>query len=288
MGKQLKEFLLALFSPEKSKFLNLQAQLKAGSWWNKLPQFLNLAKYTFNAMQQHDVLDYDPFYLHMTPAEVHPLVPQLPQGLSASGENLPVNLHSQRVNLESFRFLLDQLPSILSIEFSGKTRDPFENPDLLQMVDYACLYNGAESVIRTDGLRLGELIEPVLKSNLHTLVINMVAHRPSSYGLLSGQPLTQFVSLLNNVKTLLRRKQFYRSKLSVELRMTIDLHNYHEIPDMIYFVKDLGANGIHLDNYLPRDITLKSDRSLYRHHPDMVKYLREIEKVYSSESGFKV
>ena len=288
MGKLSKEFLQSLFLSGKSKFQNLQASIKSGLWCNRLSQFLNLVNYTLNALQHPDMLNYGPFYLHMTPAEVHPLVPQSLLELPSNGSGSPLNLPSQRVNLSSFRFLLDQLPSILCIEFSGKAHDPFEHPDLLQMVDYAFHYNGAESLIHTDGLRLDEFTDAILKSKLRTLVINLIAHRPSSYGLLSGQPFALFVTILENVKVLLHRRRSCRSKLSVELRMTIDLHNYHEIPAMIYFAKDLGVNALHLDNYLPRDITMKSDRSLYRHQPDMVKYFREIEQVYSSESGFKV
>lgn len=251
-----------------------------------MPQFLNLARYTFQSLQQDNVLDYDPFYLHVTPAEVHPLVPKgnAPSRIEASVSCMM----GQKIGLESFRFLLDQLPSVLSIEFSGQTRDPFENPELLQMVDAAFRFNGAESTIYTDGLLLGHYIDEIVKSRLHTVVINMVAHRPSTYGLMSGKPLSQFVSILKNVEALIERKKFYRSKMAVELRMSVDVHNFQDIPAMIQFAQDLGADGIHFENYVTPDGGEKSDRSLYGHNSHIVQYLKELSQLYKSDENFVI
>jgi len=286
MGKQPKDLLEAFLSSTKQKYEGLRGTSQGGKWWTRVPQLLNLARYTLNSLQQDSVLDYDPFYLHITPAEVHPLATKThtPSRVDASASCL----YGNRIGLESFQYLLDQLPSVLSIEFSGQINDPLKNPELLQMVDYAYRYNGAESTIYTDGLLLGGLIDDMVKSRLHTIIINMVGHRPSSYSFISGQPLTQFMTILNNVKALLEHKKFFRSKLSVELRMTVDVHNFQEIPAMIQFAEDLGADGIHFDNYLSPDGTKKSDRSLYSHQQAVVRYMKEIENLYTGNEKFSV
>jgi MoaA/NifB/PqqE/SkfB family radical SAM enzyme len=294
MGIQPKELLAALLSPTQSLPGRFRGAVRGGHWWTRIPQLLNLAKYKLTTMhttlQKDSVLDYDPFYLHITPAETHPLATKSPT--PSRIEASMACMLGQRIGLESFRFLLDQLPSVLAIDFSGEHNDPLENPELLDMINYAYRFNGAESTIYTDGLQLEQWSDALVKSSLHVLVINMVGHRPSSYSLMSGQPLAQFVTILNNVKTLLERKKFYHSNLSVELRMTIDVHNFQEIPAMIQFAQELGVDGIHFDNYLapnsPGKSEGKSDRSLYSHHMQIVRYLQEIEQLYAGNTQLTI
>lgn len=281
------------------------AKHKGSPFWNKLPRILNLARTRLQLDLGNEVLDYEPIHLHINPAELHPLavsrpdVPAITEGFSpftgqvrmsmpafgqTEGVNLPTEVPApslpamQKLALENFRFLMDQVPAVRTIEFSGKDRDPLENPDLPKMVDYAGRFNGAESTVYTDGLLLGRYTDDLLKCRLHTLVIRMHSHRPSLYALMTNQPLQQFVQIRDNVERLLARKRELKSLLEIELLMTVDIHNYREIPEMIRFCESLGVDGIRFENYLSPEPGKPSDRTLYRHQPNVMKFLDGLKR----------
>lgn len=310
MGKQRQDkasgfFGRAIFSSLMSVADQVGVRHKSSPFWNKLPRILNMARTRLQLDLKQEVLDYEPIHLHINPAELHPvadttgyslpdanvfsplsrqmemgspaLKPQ--QGALPSGEHhslAPVSL--QRLALENFRFLMDQVPAVRTIEFSGKRNDPLENPDLAKMVDYANRFNGAESTIYTDGLLLGPYIDELLKCRLHTLVVRLHSHRPSLYALLTNQPLQQFVQIRDNVARLLKRKQELKSTLEIEFLMTVDIHNYRQIPEMIQFAESMGVDGIRFENYLSPEVGQQSDRTLYRHQPNVVKFLEGLKR----------
>jgi hypothetical protein len=195
----------------------------------------------------------------------------------------------QRMALESFRFLMDQVPAIRTIEFSSKDHhDPLESKDLVKMVDYANKFNGTESTIYTNGLLLKPFTDELLKSRLHALVIRIHAHRPSLYTLLSGQPLTQFVIILDNLRYLLQRKHELKSLLEIELCMMVDIHHYKQIPEMIRFAEELGVDGIRFENYLTPNSNQKSDRTLFSHQTNVKQFLTELQNTILKTSRLLV
>lgn len=262
-----------------------------GPFWNKLPRILGMGRIRLQMDAYNEVLDYEPIHLHINPIEVHPMdFSQLPNdplaGLfdkddaeSAETEYVPGKPMAnamQKLALENFRFLMDQVPAVRTIEFSGRQHDPLENPDLSKMIDYAHRFNGAESTVYTNGLLLGSFTDELLKSRLHRLVIQIHAHRPSLYALMANQPLSQFMEILENIRYLMARKRELKSPLEIELSMSVDIHNYRQIPEMIRFAEELGVDGIRLDNYLGEDPAVRSDRTLYRSQQNVVKFLESV------------
>lgn len=234
------------------------------------------------APQFANLLDPEPVHLHITPCDVHPIVTAIAQrthAMTQTGQGIlegvteriacPAKLTSipmqENMELASFQYLIEQFPAVRTIEFSGAT-DPFRNSDLLAMVVDAHQINGAESTIVTDGLLLHIFMQDILKSPLRTLAVKMYAHRPSDYARLSGNPASQFVQIRDHVAFLLQQRNQSNSELKIELRMTVDLHNIRQLPDMIFFARDLGVDGVRFENYLSPLPGQPSDKTLYSHH----------------------
>lgn len=264
----------------------------AGPFWNKLPRLLNLACSRMNAQQYGDVLDYEPIHLHVNPAETHPLLQPLLQpsdgsafsgSLSQSEEAIAQSTNQstaspQRLAVDNFRFLLEQVPAVRTIEFSGTNRDPLENPDLLKMVDYARKFNGAESTIYTDGLLLSSFVDPILKSRLKTLSIRMHAHRPSEFALLTKKSPHCFVKLRDHVALLVARKKTLASSVEIELCMTVDIHNFRDMPEMIRFAEDIGVDALRFENYLSDCGSVRSDRTLYTNQIPVRRFMNQLRQ----------
>jgi MoaA/NifB/PqqE/SkfB family radical SAM enzyme len=271
--------------------------------WNKLPQLLNLAHYRMRPHQQEDVLDYEPIHLHVTPCDTHPLIAAMqsrfknpadasqihssPENPQAESGNKAGKLPGQWMEFENFRFLLEQIPAIRTLEFSGKT-DPFRNADLLRMVDTASRFNGAEATIHTTGFLLGMFIDSILKSRLQTLVVHIYGHRPSSYGMMSGESPTRFVAIRDNVARLAARKRVLGSAVEIVLSMVVDLHNFRQIPEMIRFAEELGVDGIRFENYLSPEPGKFSDRTLLTSQAPVVQFMQELESTIIPTSRISV
>ena len=246
----------------------MQKPVKSGPLWNKLPQLLNLARYRMLSRQQDSVLDYEPLHLHINPLECQPHL-NLPQSVPESAE-------ASRLDKETFRFLLEQVPTIRTIEFSCRKADPLEMSDLFRLVDYAYQFNGTESTIVTEGWHLASRMEDILSSRLATLVIPLAAHRPSQYALMSGRPLQHFVTLKNMIEELVLRRKTENPNLEIELVMQVDIHNYQEIPDMIRFAETLGVNGIRFENFYSPELDPRCERTVFTDHRPILRYLEEL------------
>lgn len=278
---------------EKTKRVSAVSSVsEGGPFWNKLPSLLNMARSRMKSELRGDVLDYEPIHLHVNPVETHLLPTSVtPTGPEHFSKTFAPDLYSlpqahtqQPLILDNFHFLLEQVPAVRSIEFSGKDRDPLENPDLLKMVDYAVKFNGADCTIYTDGLSLESWADDILKSRLHTLVIRLYAHRPSLYTLMSHQPLNRFVEIKRGLEHLIQRKQLLKSKVEIELCMTIDIHNFREMPEMIQFAEALGVNGLRFENYLSPSGNARTDRTLYTSQKPVMRYLKELKQTVVQSS----
>ncbi len=264
--------------------------------WNRLPQLLNLARYRMQPAQSEELLDYEPIHLHVFPCDAHPLLTAMQahvhgrHGVLLDSENQRQTASSPNaqeeaetgpstkiLSLTNFKFLLDQVPAVRTIEFSGKT-DPFQNPELMAMINTGYKVNGAEITVVTDGLMLDGAINEIVCSNLHTLVVRLHSHRPSLYALLTENSPERFVALLNNVQQLVKQKKSMNSQLEIELQITLDLHTFREIPEIIRFAEELGVDGIRFENYFSPKTGTPNDRTLYSHHTQVVRYLRELSR----------
>lgn len=241
--------------------------------WRKIPHLLNVFQYKLHPEQRgDDSLDYEPIHLHVTPAEIQPggSVWMQPASNLQAGHGV---VSKNELKPENFRFLLEQVPAVRTIEFSGQV-DPFHCPYLLQLVEVAYKFNGAESTIYTDGTLLADAIESLVKSHVHTLVIRIHGHKPSQYARLTELPPSRFLQIHNNIVNLLQRRQQTKGALEIELCMTVDLHNFRDMPEMIQYAQELGVDGLRFENYLSGNPIRKSDRTLYTDQPPVMKFLQ--------------
>lgn len=188
-----------------------------------------------------------------------------------SDENL-----SSALTPGNFRALLEQIPTVRTIAFTGLP-DPLQNPHLTELIAIAYRFNQTESTVYTDGLLLEPWIDPLLESPLTCLALGIIAHRPSHYARLTGRPLTDFIRIRDIALRLIARKRKREAPLTVDLCMTVDLHNFRDMPDMLAFAESLGVDGVRFENYLSPEPGKKSDRTLYTHQTSVMKFLHWME-----------
>lgn len=243
---------------------------------NELPRLLNLVHYQMKAEQGQptgEELDYEPIHLHITPSEVHPIIAAITEKTNHLNPQAPKALN-QELELENFRFLMEQVPAVRTIEFSGR-QDPFRNADLIAMVNYAHKYNGAESTVFTDGFLLNIFADQILKSSLRSLVVRLYEAKPSQYSRMSGFSPSRFVNIRDNLARLVQRKKALGSQVEIEVSFCIDIHNFREMPAMLKLAEELGVDGVRFENFLSPDPSVRSDRTLVSDMAPVVKYLKE-------------
>lgn len=259
----------------------MQKTTKSVPLWNKLPQLLNLLRYRLLFPQRESVLDYEPLHLHINPLET--LVNSCVPSTVETGAN-PLN----QLDLNSFRFLLEQVPTIRTVEFSCQKADPLAMADLFHLVDYAYRFNGAESTIVTEGWHLASRLSDILSSRLAMLVIPLAAHRPSQYSRMTGRPLQHFVTLKGMIEELAQRKKAENHSLEIELVMQVDVHNYLEIPVMIQFAKKLGVDGIRFENFYSQLLDSKEERTIFSEHTSIIRYFEALRETVIPDMGVPV
>jgi hypothetical protein len=241
------------------------------AWWKRLPSLLNIWQYHKQLSMESDTLTYEPIHLHVSMQSA----PASVAGIEArEGEPGTIQVLNQTLTPEHFRFLLEQIPAIRTLSFSGPP-DPFQNPHLMQLVGMAYKFNQAESTIFTDGQRLQRWIDPILQSPLAYLVVKLEAHKPSEYWRLSGRPPAEFVQAQEQLKALLERRKLSKSSLVIDICLTVDIHNFRNMPQMLAYAQELGVDGVRFENYLSSG--QGSDRTLYRQQKAVSKFMKQMQ-----------
>lgn len=157
---------------------------------------------------------------------------------------------ARRLDPQSFEFLLAQVPTIESLEFSG-WGDPLDNPHLFALLQQAKAFNGIHTTVLSPGLVPKALYRPLFLSSLDVLAINLISHKPSSYGVVTGQSSSVFPTLLRGVEDLVLVKAHYpKTSVAIELRFTVDPLQLEDIPAMIQLGIQLGVDSVRFENHL--------------------------------------
>jgi len=239
------------------------------AWWQHIPSLLNVWEYHKQLSQESETLNYEPIHLHISmksaPASVAGRAPE---------QNDPglTQVLGQTLTPEHFRFLLEQVPAIRTLVFSGPP-DPFRNQHLMELVNLAYKFNQTETTIYTSGHRLQSWAESILQSPLACLVVQLSAHKPSEYWRLTGRDPSEFVRTQQQLKGFLERKKAANSSLVVDICLTVDIHNYKTMPEMLAYALELGMDGVRFENFQPEH---GSDRSLYRQQAPVVRFLKRM------------
>ncbi|MEB3285981.1 MAG: hypothetical protein VKJ04_00605 [Vampirovibrionales bacterium] len=268
---------------------------KAKGWkklphWKKIPQWINRFWFLVKSQptRHEDYLDYDPFYLRIfTNQRYNAYGDQFYLKTLRNDKQLFQRLNQKEMDLETFKLVLEQVPAVRTVEFSGRG-EPLLNPDLLSMIQYAHQFNGAETIVVTNGLLLQKNIHAILNSRLSQLCINLYGHKPSTYHQMSGLDAHNFVPMIENIKQLVSRKSAMGSHLKIIVSMTADVHTFRTIPEMIVLAHDLGVDGVVINNYLPDDPEIASERTLYSDQHIISEFFTAIESRIQSLENFEV
>jgi pyruvate-formate lyase-activating enzyme len=154
------------------------------------------------------------------------------------------------MTLETFRFLLDQVPWVKSVTFSG-WGEPLLSPDLWAMVDLAWERLGAPSTVVTNGLLIEDQLNTLIRSHVAEVHFSLKAHKPSLFGQLTGMHPQVHPQLIQNLQNLLsaKRRNGLAMRVSVVFLTTRDTLGL--IPEQIAFAESLGADGVIFESLMP-------------------------------------
>lgn len=257
-------------------------------FWKSLPQLINRLWFTISQEPDDDCLDYDPFNLRIF---THQRYSEF--GGQAYADSLKHDRHilqrlsSKEMDFETFKLVLDQVPGVKTIEFSGRG-EPLINPDLFNMITYAQQFNGAETTVVSNGHLLQKYSSMLLNSPLSTLCITLHAHKPSVYHQMSGLDAHNFVPTVENIKALVKKKKAFNSPLQILVSMTVDIHNFSSAPEMIAFAYELGVDGVLINNYLSPNPEMASERTLYSDQDVVVEFFDAVKTKLSHLNNFQV
>lgn len=258
-------------------FVPLEKELKSPSAWHKIPRILNAIQYHLST-DSSQVLDYEPLHLKIFSNVRYTLYePDYEAYLKKENVNkLVKQLTHTELDLNGFKLALEQVPSVRSIEFTGRG-EHMQNPELFSMIRFAYQHTDAQISMDTDGLLIKKNLDNILNNGLYKLTVRLYAHRPSSYYQMSGLDSRQFVEAEKQAKLLLDERNQRQQSLKVALMMVVDDHHYLEAPDMIAFAKKSGADELILKNYVQINSTENSDRTLYTDQKEVIAFFDELK-----------
>ncbi len=182
-----------------------------------------------------------------------------------------------KLDLETFKFILSQVPAIQTIEFSG-WGEPFNNPDIFKMIHYARQSRNIDCHVISHGDFNNHLLKSLFTSGLSHLTINSIAHKPSAFSATTKRNPAEFMTIEKTIEQLLLVRQHYPgSQLFVEIAMVVDLMSLGQIPDMITYAEKLGVDAIRFENYLGNNPEEQSLQTVISSYKKAERFLKQIE-----------
>ncbi len=175
-------------------------------------------------------------------------------------------LSRQEMDIKTFGFVLNQLPTVRHVTFAGRG-EPLLNPDLMSMIDFASSERQAYTKVVTNGLLLDQYMLPLVQSDLNELQVNLMAHRPTMFQETTGQDARNFADAYQNLKTLMTLKKKRKLDLKITLMMVVTAQNFQQVPKMIDFAAELGVDKLLLEHYTSANTDDRNYRTLYRDTP---------------------
>jgi MoaA/NifB/PqqE/SkfB family radical SAM enzyme len=258
--------------------------------WNQIPQLINGMRYRMRTETADlcELLDYDPIKLTVFANRRYTLYANnLYARTIGNTRQLFDTLKTRDMDLETFRFALEQVPSVRIVEFSGRG-ESLLNPELFAIIRHIRENSAAEVILNTNGLLIVKLKDSILSNPPDELVVRIFGHKPSSYYTLSGLDARHFIQVRDNVSRLARMKKERAVNMRLVLVMFVDYHHVDSIPDMIEMAEKLGVDELRLENYETPDGSINPDLSLFDDDKDVVAYLAELEALLTKRPGLKV
>jgi hypothetical protein len=160
-------------------------------------------------------------------------------------------------NWDSMSYLLTQLPSVERVEFVGEADALVVIPELANIITQlkhsfpsisVLICTSGEALLTPTGLAL-------LESPLDELRIQLEGHQLSTYKVLTGKTVGDFIALHETVyRYITHRKQLAQNGLIQSISVSYVLNNYQyqkDVPEMLKQAEQLGVDAVHFSNRLP-------------------------------------
>jgi len=193
-----------------------------------------------------------PLVLHLDPTNICNL--RCPFCATGAGEN-PVP--KGNLTFSDFKKIFDQLKDYLVITRLDGSGEPFLNPDIYRMVEYAS-DSGVLSAISTNFTTLGEEgLKRILDSGLDYLIIALDGATKEVYE--EYRIGANFEKVIENIESIVRLKKEYGKKNPfIEIQFIIFKHNEHQIEDMKSLSERLDVDRLVIKE--GRDSLLKTEK----------------------------
>jgi len=148
------------------------------------------------------------------------------------------------------------------------------------MIDYAKNDRHYHIDTSTNGCNLtNRQIQDLVDSKLDALQISLDGTCPAEYKHVRGGTEQQFKNLVSNIKLIHSLKNSQKILLQINLSFIITMTNYQNIPRMIDFAIELGADGIHFQNVVDFHTEFaKNNRPLLTTDTDAINFIDSIRK----------
>jgi radical SAM protein with 4Fe4S-binding SPASM domain len=153
-----------------------------------------------------------------------------------------INRSSGNLNFSILKKIIDQIGEYIFVAILWDWGEPFLNPDLFKMINYARL-KGIKLVCSTNGqlIRNVEHAEKIVDSGLDSLIFAIDGITQQTYQQFrKGGKLN---ILLQGIEYLIQAKERLNSKTPIiNLRTVVTRNNEDELPSMVEWAKSLGVD----------------------------------------------
>jgi len=219
-----------------------------------VPQLTNIAYYLFNNKfnRSRTCLNYDP--INISVVVTGECTFKCKMCLTHSPINSEGFLNGQNpcdmISFEYFKKVIDQFKAAINLQLIG-AGEPFLNPDLFKMIEYAATTRRMEVHLVSNGSIIHDKVDHILNSSLSTLCISINGEDRNEFERMTGNDPKEYDKVLVNICNLTKRKQKLRANTKICLSFIIDRFNYIKIPDMIKLSEDLEVDVVYLINFMP-------------------------------------
>ncbi len=186
-----------------------------------------------------------PFYLQIEPTNMCNLsCPLCPRGMEL------LNRKPMHMRYENFKDIVDNLKEYLLLLKLFDKGEPFLNPELPEMIQYAS-ERGITTVTSTNAHFLldDDYVSRILKSGLSAIIVSIDSLKKDIYEKyrIGGN----FNKVILGLKNLIKLKKDLKSNTLINLRMLANKYNEIEIKDMIKFSRSVGVDIFSVKNLNP-------------------------------------
>lgn len=191
--------------------------------------------------------------------------------LCPAGRKSELNRKRRHMSFKEFKSIIDDMQKYLLFVVLWEWGEPFLNPELPEMIQYAS-EKGIKVITSTNAqlLENKNYVERTLRSGLATLIIAIDSLKSENYlKYRKGGNLDKAISGLENI--ILLKKQL-NSKVLINLRMVIMKSNENELPEMRKFAKRMKVDKFTVKTVNPSCGLISMDHECVPENPLYRRY----------------